>query len=44
MGIRYAIVHKHIKGIYCKLEINSMSEAVAKVLKSQKNQFTRIGD
>ncbi len=40
MGISYDTVHNHIKRIYCKLEVNSMSEAVAKVMKSQKNQLT----
>ncbi len=40
MGISYDTVHNHIKRIYCKLEVNSMSEAVAKVMKSQKNQVT----
>lgn len=40
LGICYDTVHNHIKKIYCKLGVNSMSEAVAKVLKSQKNQLT----
>ena len=35
MGISYDTVHNHIKKIYCKLKVNSMSEAVAKVLRAR---------
>lgn len=40
MGISYDTVHNHIRRIYCKLGVNSMSEAVSKVMRSQKNQIT----
>lgn len=35
LGISYDTVHNHIKRIYCKLDVNSMSEAVVKVLRNQ---------
>lgn len=34
LGIAYDTVHNHVRNIYRKLKVNSMSEAVAKVLKN----------
>lgn len=42
LGIRYDTVHNHIRNIYSKLHVNSMSEAVSKVLKTQMNWLSNV--
>ena len=42
LGIRYDTVHNHIRNIYNKLQVNSMSEAVSKVLNAQINWLSKV--
>jgi len=42
LGICYNTVHNHIKNIYSKLQVNSMSEAVSKILKTQMNWVSNV--
>ena len=42
LGIRYNTVHNHLRSIYSKLQVHSMTEAVSKILKTQMHYLSAL--